>query len=199
MNNRIFPNLVDCTIIWPHFPEALLGQSGVELPSCRTLTYDDHLLQPLGAFKLSSMGKLVAGTRHGTAHGVASNSAFSGDGSILKPRVLHLDTQSHDQHLLTTLKMIPRVEELSLGWFVLICCAGEKKYPCWSGSKRGTRAFHPSSKEVDLGVSGVDSSSTWTASLYSTRTCEDSDSSVTCARNSMRVTISFRSSGKMKR
>jgi hypothetical protein len=34
---------------------------------------------------------------------------------ILRPRVLHLDTQCYDQHLITVLKTIPQVEELILG------------------------------------------------------------------------------------
>ena len=36
-------------------------------------------------------------------------------GKILRPKILHLDTQCYDQHLIDALKMIPEVEELVLG------------------------------------------------------------------------------------
>jgi len=34
---------------------------------------------------------------------------------LLKPRVLHLDTQCHDQHLINALQLLPDLEELVLG------------------------------------------------------------------------------------
>jgi len=167
MNNRTFPNLVECSIIWPHFPETLLGQSGVDLSSCIDFTYDDHLLQPLGAFKLSSVDRLVVRNeawnrpRGGQQLGFIWGSNLSI--SILRPRVLHLDTQCYDQHLITTLKMIPRVEELILG--LVRPDALGKKFLLAMTAKRGRVNPHPTNNEAGKGVSGVDSSPTWTASL----------------------------------
>lgn len=166
MNNRTFPNLGDCTIIWPHFPEALLGQSGVDLPSCRTLTYDDHLLQPLGAFKLSSMDKLVVRNEAwNRPRGGQQLSFIWGPNlsieSVLRPRILHLDTQCYDQHLITTLKMIPHVEELILG--LVRPDALGKKFLLAMAAKRGRGHLH--GKEAGEGASGVDSGPAWTANL----------------------------------
>ena len=168
MNNRTFPNLVECTIIWPHFPETLLGQSGVDLSSCRTFTYDDHLLQPLGAFKLSSVDKLVIRNeawnrpRGGQQLGFIWGPNLSIE-SILRPRILHLDTQCYDQHLITTLKMIPHVEELVLG--LVRPDALGKKFLLAMAAKRGRGHLNLTSKEAGEGASGVDSGPAWTASL----------------------------------
>ena len=170
MNNRTFPNLVECTIIWPHFPETLLGQSGVDLSSCISFTYDDHLLQPLGAFKLSSVDRLVVRNeawnrpRGGQQLGFIWGPNVSIE-SILKPRILHLDTQCYDQHLITTLKMLPQVEELNLG--LVRPDALGKKFLLAMVAKRGRGSHHPTSNgnEAGEGVSGGESGSAWTASL----------------------------------
>jgi len=168
MYNRIFPSLVECTIIWPHFPETLLGQSGVDLPSCTSFTYDDHLLQPLGAFKLSSLDKLVVRNeawnrpRGGQQLGYIWGPNISMK-SILKPRILHLDTQCYDQHLITVLKILPHVEELILG--LVRPDALGKKFLLAMVAKKGRGNVHPTSIEAGEGVSGVDSSPAWTASL----------------------------------
>jgi hypothetical protein len=168
MYSRTFPNLVDCTIIWPHFPETLLGQSGVDLSSCTSFTYDDHLLQPLGAFKFSSMDKLVVRNeawnrpRGGQQLGFIWGPSISIE-SILRPRVLHLDTQCYDQHLITVLKIIPQVEELILG--LVRPDALGKKFLLAMVAKKGRGNLHPTSNEAAEGVSGVDSSPAWAASL----------------------------------
>jgi len=168
MYNRTFPNLVECTIIWPRFPETLLGQGGVELSSCTSFTYDDHLLQPLEAFKLSSIDKLVVrNNAWNRPRGGQQLSFIWGPNasmeSIIKPRILHLDTQCYDHHLITVLEMIPHVEELILG--LVRPDALGKKFLLAMVAKRGRGNFHPTSIEAGEGVSSVDSGSAWTASL----------------------------------
>ena len=168
MNNRTFSKLVECTIIWPHFPEALVGQSGVDLSSCTSFTYDDHLLQPLGAFKLSSVDKLVVRNeawnrpRGGQQLGFiwGPNVAIE---RVIRPRVLHLDTQCYDQHLITALKMTPQVEELILG--LVRPDALGKKFLLAMVAKRGRANLHPTNNEEGVAVPGIDSSPGWTASL----------------------------------
>jgi hypothetical protein len=168
MNNRTFPNLVECTIIWPRFPETLLGQSGVNLSPCISFTYDDHLLQPLGAFKLSSVDKLVIRNeawnrpRGGQQLGFIWGPSISIE-SILRPRVLHLDTQCYDQHLITILKKIPQVEELVLG--LVRPHALGKQFLLAMVAKEGRGNPNPTSNEAAEGVSTIDSSPAWTASL----------------------------------
>jgi len=168
MNNRTFSKLVECTIIWPHFPETLVGQSGVDLSSCISFTYGDHLLQPLGAFNLSSVDKLVVRNeawnlpRGGQQLGfiVGPNGAIE---RIIRPRVLHLDTQRYDQHLITALKMTPQVEELILR-LVRPDALGKKLFLAMV-AKRGRANLHPTNNEEGEGVPGIDSSPAWTASL----------------------------------
>ena len=122
MQGRSFPRLSECTIIWPHLPEALLGRDAVNLPVCSQFTYDNHLLQPLTAFNLPSVDKLVIRNEAWNRPRGSQQLGFLWGpnihvpvGEILRPRVLHLDTQCYDQHLISALKMLPEMEELVLG------------------------------------------------------------------------------------
>jgi hypothetical protein len=119
MQGRSFSKLLECTIIWPHLPEALLSRGPVNLPVCTQFTYDDHLLQPLTAFNLPSVDKLVIRNEAWNRPRGSQQLGFIWGPNIhrkvLSPRVLHLDTQCFDQHLISALKMIPEVEELVLG------------------------------------------------------------------------------------
>jgi hypothetical protein len=122
MQSRSFSKLLDCTIIWPHLPEALLSRDPVNLPVCAQFTYDDHLLQPLTAFNPPCVEKLIIRNEAwNRPRGSQQLGYIWGPnihvpvGKILRPRVLHLDTQCYDQHLINALKMIPEVEELVLG------------------------------------------------------------------------------------
>ena len=120
MQGRSFAKLLECTIMWPHLPEALLTRTRVGLPVCANFTYDDHLLQPLTAFDLPSLGELIVRNEAwNRPRGSQQLSFILGPtiplDKILRPRVLHLDTQCYDQHLISALKMIPEVEELILG------------------------------------------------------------------------------------
>lgn len=120
MQGRSFPKLLDCTIMWPHLPEALLTGIRVHLPVCTNLTYDDHILQPLTAFDLPSLDALVVRNEawnrpRGSQQLSFIWGPFVPVEKILRPRVLHLDTQCYDQYLISALKAIPEVEELILG------------------------------------------------------------------------------------
>jgi len=122
MQGRCFSKLLECTIIWPHLPEALLSRDPVDLPVCVRFTYDDHLLHPLTAFSLPSVDKLVIRNEAWNRPRGSQQLGFIWGPNIrvpveklLKPRILHLDTQCYDQHLINALKMIPEVEELVLG------------------------------------------------------------------------------------
>jgi len=168
MYNRTFPNLVERIIIWPRFPETLLGQGGVDLSSCTSFTYDDRLLQPLEAFKLSSVDKLVV--RNNAWHRPRGGQQLSfiwgpnaSMESIIKPRILHLDTQCYDHQLITVLKMIPLVEELILG--LVRPDALGKKFLLAMVAKKVKGNHQPTSFEAGKGASSVDSSPAWTASL----------------------------------
>ena len=60
MQGRSFTKLSECAIIWPHLPEALLSRdTAVDLPACVHFTYDGHMLQPLTAFHLPIVDRLV--------------------------------------------------------------------------------------------------------------------------------------------
>ena len=120
MQGRSFSKLLDCTVMWPHLPDALLTGVQVHLPVCTHLTYDDHILQPLTVFDLPVLDALVVRNeawnrpRGSQQLGVIWGPSVPAE-KILRPRVLHLDTQCYDQHLISALKTIPGVEELILG------------------------------------------------------------------------------------
>jgi hypothetical protein len=119
MSGRTFPVLEDCTIVWPHHPETLRLYGGVDLPACTQFTYDDHLIEPISDFRLPRLHKMVVrneawnkprgSTQLASVWGETTNSKW------LRPRVLHLDTQCHDQHLINALQLLPDLEELVLG------------------------------------------------------------------------------------
>ena len=120
MQGRSFSRLLECTIMWPHLPEVLITQVRVSLPVCTHFTYDDHQLQPLTAFKLPSLYELVVRNEAWNRPRGSQQLGFIWGPNvpvekILLPRVLHLDTQCYDQHLISALKVIPEVQELILG------------------------------------------------------------------------------------
>ena len=119
MAGRTFPALEECTIVWPHHPETLHLQGGVDLPVCTQFTYDDHLIEPLSEFRLPKLDKLVvrneAWNKPRGSTQLASVWGESANPKWLRPRVLHLDTQCHDQHLINALQLHPDLEELVLG------------------------------------------------------------------------------------
>jgi hypothetical protein len=168
MSNRTFSKLVECTIIWPHFPETLLGQSGVDLPVCTTFIYDDHLLQPLEAFNLPSVDKLVIRNEAWNRPRGSQQLSFIWGPSVLiervlRPRILHLDTQCYDQPLITALKIIPQIEELILG--LVRPDALGKKFLLAMLAKKGRGKPQRINHDGDEGISGSCSGPLWTASL----------------------------------
>ena len=55
MAGRTFSRLEECTIIWPHYPEALAPGGGVDLPACTNFTYDDHIIDTLPNFRIPKL------------------------------------------------------------------------------------------------------------------------------------------------
>lgn len=168
MHNRTFSKLVECTIIWPHFPETLLGHNGVDLPACTIFTYDDHLLQPLGAFNLPVVNTLVVRNEAWNRPRGSQQLGFIWGPNlsierVLRPRVLHLDTQCYDQHLITALKMMPQVEELILG--LVRPDALGKKFLLAMIAKKGRDSVRSTNTDAGNDVLGVDTGPAWTPSL----------------------------------
>ena len=119
MSGRTFPALEDCTIIWPRHPETLHVQGSVDLPVCTQFVYDDYLIEPISVFRLPKVDKMVvrneAWNKPRGSTQLASVWNDSANPKWLKPRVLHLSTQCHDQHLINALQLHPDLEELVLG------------------------------------------------------------------------------------
>ena len=120
MAGRTFPNMEECTIIWPHYPESLAPGGGVDLPACTVFTYDDHIIDTLPNFRIPKLDTLVVRNEawnkpRGSTQLAAVWNGTTGQEAPLKPRVLHLDTQCHDQHLINALTMLPELEQLHLG------------------------------------------------------------------------------------
>lgn len=119
MSGRTFASLEDCTIIWPHHPETLCLQGGVDLPVCTQFTYDDHLIEPMSEFRVPRLDKMVVRNEawnepRGSAQ-LASVWGETMNPRWLRPRILHLDTQCYDQSLINALQLHPDLEELVLG------------------------------------------------------------------------------------
>ena len=120
MAGRTFPNMEECTIIWPHYPESLAPGGGVDLPVCTHFTYDDHIIDTLPNFRIPKLDTLILRNEawnkpRGSTQLAAVWNGTAGQVAPLKPRVLHLDTQCHDQHLINALTMLPELEQLHLG------------------------------------------------------------------------------------
>jgi hypothetical protein len=120
MQGRRFDRLLECNIVWPHLPDTLLTRDRVGLPVCTNFIYDDHLLQPLTAFDLPLIDALVVRNEAWNRPRGSQQLGFIWGPTvpvekIIRPRILHLDTQCYDQHLISALKVIPGVEELTLG------------------------------------------------------------------------------------
>ena len=119
MSGRTFPLLEECTIIWPHHPEALRLQGGVDLPVCTKFTYDDHLIDPMSEFRVPNLDRMIvrneAWNKPRGSTQLASVWGESANPRSLRPRVLHLDTQCFDDHLINALQLHPDLEELVLG------------------------------------------------------------------------------------
>ncbi len=119
MAGRSFSKLEECTIIWPHYPETLAPGGGVDLPVCTHFTYDDHVIDILPNFRIPKLDTLIvrneAWNKPRGSTQLAAVWKGAGHVTTLKPRVLCLETQCHDQHLINALAMLPELEELYLG------------------------------------------------------------------------------------
>ena len=119
MSGRTFLALEECQIVWPHHPESLRLQGGVDLPVCTQFVYDDHLIEPISDFRLPKLDKMVvrneAWNKPRGSTQLASVWGELAHPRWLKPRILHLHTQCHDQHLINALQLHPELEELVLG------------------------------------------------------------------------------------
>ncbi len=151
MAGRTFPNMEDCTIIWPHYPESLGPGGGVDLPACTRFTYDDHIIDTLPNFRIPKLDKLIVLNEAWNKKLIVLNEAWNkprgstqlaavwngaaGQVAPLKSRVLHLDTQCYEQHLINALTMLPELEELHLG--VVRPDGLGKKFFCALQAKKG--------------------------------------------------------------
>jgi hypothetical protein len=167
MQGRRFSRLKECTIIWPDLSEALLSRDPVDLPVCAQFTYDDHLLQPLMAFNLPLLDKLVIRNEAWNRPRGSQQLGFIWGpnvpvGKILRPRALHLDTQCYDQHLINALKMLPEVEELVLG--LVRPDALGKKFLSSMLAKKG-REDSTGAQTMGYGLSSTTRGPVWIASL----------------------------------
>ena len=120
MAGRIFPNMEECTIIRPFYPETLGPGGGVGLPICTQFTYDDHTIDVLPNFYIPKLDTLTIrndawNKGRGSTQLAAVWSGMASRATPLKPRVLHLDTLCYDQYLINALGVLPELEELYLG------------------------------------------------------------------------------------
>lgn len=120
MAGRTFPNMEECAIISPRYPETIAHGGGVDLPMCTQFTYDDHTTGVLPNFRIPKLDTLTIRNEAwnkpiGSTQLAEVWSGAVGQVTPLKPRVLHLDTQCYSQPLINALGMLPELEELYLG------------------------------------------------------------------------------------
>ena len=119
MAGRTFPNLKECEIIQPLHPEMIVLGYSVNLPVCTKFTYDNNTINTLPNFCIPILDILTirSNVSHkdiGSRQLAAVWSGAPGEAALLKPRILHLDTQCHERHLIEALSMLPELEELHL-------------------------------------------------------------------------------------
>ena len=120
MAGRTFPNMEECAVVSPRYPETLSHGGGIDLPMCTQFTYDYHTIKALPNFRIPKLDTLTIrnDTRNkliGSTELAAVWSGVVGQVTPLKPRVLHLDAHCHGQYLINALEMLPELEELYLG------------------------------------------------------------------------------------
>ena len=118
MSGRTFPNMMECTLISPHNPQTLAPGVGVDLPECTDFTYDDFFIDVLSNFCIPKLDTLVIRNNvlnnpRGSSQLADFWSRVAGVVASLMPRVLHLDTQRHDRHLVDAPSMLPELEGLT--------------------------------------------------------------------------------------
>ena len=79
MAGRAFPNMEDCTIAWPHYPETLALGGGVDLPVCTLCTATTSSIRSLTSVSPNSM-RSSSGTKRGTSREGAPSSRSFGTG-----------------------------------------------------------------------------------------------------------------------
>ena len=118
-----FPNLKECEIIELLNPEMILLGFSVKLPICTTFTYDAQSIDTLTNFYMPILDILTIQSDvllegMGSSQLTVVWSAATSEAALLKPRILHLDMQCNEQHLIEALSMLPELEELHLGALV---------------------------------------------------------------------------------
>jgi len=110
---RIFPALEECSIIFPHHPDAL---QSVYMPSCSILKYHSNNLRPLGHFHLPPLARLeVKCGQWRTWRGNLQLTALHRIFAAQSLTCLHLEIKCSERLLACVLRLTPSLEELWMG------------------------------------------------------------------------------------
>jgi hypothetical protein len=115
MAGREFPYLEECAILLPHHWEAVQHR-GVELPSCRKLTYHGYPMATIKHFRVPQMKAMELKSHDCNEQRVYQQLRHlcTLDGRISKLTVLHLTLQCSEQVFLKVLKYMGPLHELHL-------------------------------------------------------------------------------------
>ena len=115
MAGREFPYLEDCAILLPHHWVAV-QQHGVQLPSCRKLTYHGHPMTTVKSLHVPQMKEMELRSLDCNEQRVHRQLYFLRqlDGSISKLTALHLVLQCSEQVFFKMLRYFGPLEELVL-------------------------------------------------------------------------------------
>jgi len=114
MAGREFPLLEACTIITP--PSSFLALD-VCLPMCKEFHFHHRCISSFPRFQIPMIGSLVINSNHWSpVQGIQGlvHMCRAGLGTVLRPRVLHLSLLCKGPVLLTALRLLPALEELTL-------------------------------------------------------------------------------------
>ena len=113
MEGRIFPALEECSIIFPHHPDAL---QAVYLPSCSILKYHSNNLRPLGHFHHPPLDRLeVKCGQWRTSRGNLQLATLHPIFAAQSLTCLHLEIKCSERLLAYMLGLAPSLEELWMG------------------------------------------------------------------------------------
>ena len=117
MGGRIFPNLLDCHIAFPHQADTIQSLQPVRMPFCQYFTYISNDLSPLRHFHLPRIHNLVVrcgqwSVWRGNLQLIPLHSLMTASSQSLT--TLHLLVQCSEQLLVCVLRLVPALQRLRL-------------------------------------------------------------------------------------
>ena len=117
MGGQVFPDLVKCSVIFPHHSGPIQPLQLVKMPYCEEFEYKSNYLHPMRHFHLPKVGSLWArcgqwSASRGNLQLIPLHSLVTASSQSLTN--LHLDVQCSEWLLVCVLRLVPALQCLSL-------------------------------------------------------------------------------------